>query len=212
MGTLVLARGQPLVVVDAACGDRRPNAAAIWLCWQPLGSARADTSEEITMAIKQFELFHGAVLTKLLRSDRPVTLRMIETRPGEAWAVYTINDEVDLFVKYSITARKLTRRQGALSWTFVFSPEQISQIRKLQAERDVYAALVCGRKDIKTGGLQTCLLRPDELEHLLDFNDASQQSLTVRYVPRKKLRVYSGHRVELLVAQNALDEWDVPGD
>jgi hypothetical protein len=30
------------------------------------------------MTIKQFELFHGAVLTKLVRSDRPITLRMID--------------------------------------------------------------------------------------------------------------------------------------
>lgn len=37
------------------------------------------------MAIDEFELFHGVVLTKLVRSDRPITLRMIETRPREAW-------------------------------------------------------------------------------------------------------------------------------
>ncbi len=32
------------------------------------------------MPIREFELFHGAALTKIVRSDRPMTLRMIE--PG----------------------------------------------------------------------------------------------------------------------------------
>ena len=32
------------------------------------------------MGIKQLQLFHGAVLAKLVRSEHPITMRMIETK------------------------------------------------------------------------------------------------------------------------------------
>lgn len=38
------------------------------------------------VSIREFELFHGAALTKIVRAERPVTLRLIETRPDDAWA------------------------------------------------------------------------------------------------------------------------------
>ncbi len=164
------------------------------------------------MAIKQFELYHGAVLTALVRSDRPVTLRMIETRPSEAWAVYTLNDEVDLYVKYSTAVRGLKTRKGAFSWTFPFGPEEVARLSELSTERDVYAALVCARRAISRGkDMHICLLHPEELTRLIDFDDHSSQSTTVRYIPRKKLRLFSRHKVELRVAQSALARWEVPG-
>jgi len=81
------------------------------------------------MPLREFELFHGAVLTKLVRNDRPVALRMIETRPSEAWAMYLINNEVPLLVKHSTNSRELRRRQGARSWTFVFGNDQLREVR-----------------------------------------------------------------------------------
>ena len=164
--------------------------------------------EEITMTIKQFELFHGAVLTKLVRSDQTRTLRLIETRPGEAWAVYTINDAADLFLKHSASARP--RARESFSWQFAFGPEQVNQIHERLVSRQVYVALVCGQSDVKQGKMQICFLHPDELAKLIDFEDASTQSITVRYIPRRKLKVCSGN-VGLSVSQNALDQWDVPG-
>lgn len=166
------------------------------------------------MSIKQFELFHGAVLAKLVRRGQRVALTMIETRPGDPWAVYTINDAVDLFVKYrtaSTARRRLIRPAGALSWSFVFTPDQLRQIRELQGRRDVFAVLVCGRAGVRDPDQQTCLLRPDQLERLLDLDDPTQQSVGVRYIPRKKLRVSSSRTERLLISQSALDRWDVPG-
>jgi hypothetical protein len=31
------------------------------------------------MSVREFELYHGAVLTKILRSEKPVALRLVET-------------------------------------------------------------------------------------------------------------------------------------
>jgi hypothetical protein len=163
------------------------------------------------MTIRQFELFHGAVLAKLVRNEKPLTLRMIETRTGEAWSVYTINDEVDLFLKHSASAKELTREPGSLSWHFVFTPKQVAQIDELQIVRQAHVALVCGRKDIRLENMQICLLTPKDVASLIDFEEKSSQSVTVKYIPGKKLRVYSGHSVECLIAQSSLDKWEVPG-
>lgn len=164
------------------------------------------------MGIREFEVFHGSVLTKLVRSDRPITLRMIETKPGEAWAAYTINDEVELFVKHSTNARPQARQKGAYSWSWVFNPDQIKQMNKLRKKRPVYAALVGGRKSIKRGKMQVCLLNPEQLDRLIDYSNPNAQSVTVKYVPGKQLRVFSDRKIELLVPQSALDQWVVPGN
>ena len=82
-------------------------------------------TKEKNVGIQIFELFHGAVLAKIMRSygDRPVVLRLVEVNPKEYWSVYTLNDEVHLVVKYRTRANKLSK--GRWSWNFVFSPEEI---------------------------------------------------------------------------------------
>lgn len=52
------------------------------------------------MAIKEFELFHGAVLAKLLRSNEPITLCLIERSERDPWASYRINDACSIYIKY----------------------------------------------------------------------------------------------------------------
>ena len=87
------------------------------------------------MAIKEFELFHGVVLTKILRSDRPVSFLFIENAQMIQVDVYTINDEIELFIKHSISPRALSRGKGGYSWIFTFSPDHITQLQKLQTKR-----------------------------------------------------------------------------
>ena len=79
------------------------------------------------MSIKEFELFHGAVLTKLVRIERPITVTLIETQREQTWSVYKVMDG-QLFIKHSTSPRPLSRGKGGYSWTFTFSPEHISQI------------------------------------------------------------------------------------
>lgn len=57
-------------------------------------------------AVRQFELFHGAVLTALLRRDHPIALSMVETMPSDSWSTYRINDAVNLVVTHSTTGMK----------------------------------------------------------------------------------------------------------
>jgi aminopeptidase-like protein len=117
------------------------------------------------MGIQQFELFHGAVLAKLMRSDRPIALRMIETK-DEAWSVYTVNDEVELFIKVRTIANELSRERDGLSWQFVFTPEQIGQIKSLYASKKVAIALVCGRQNIKDD-MQIAFIEQDDVKDII---------------------------------------------
>ena len=163
------------------------------------------------MTVKEFELYHGAVLTKVLRSEKPVSLRLIETKPGENWSTYTLNDVVHLLVTYSKNQRPVSRSGGGISWSFVFSTNQLRQMNPAKSKRPVWVAMVCGRKTPAEGDMQVCLLDPDQIAEAIDFS-AEQQSLTVRKPSSKgKLRVFKDRDERFLVAQSRLDNWEVPG-
>jgi len=163
------------------------------------------------MAVDEFELFHGVVLTKLVRSERPITLRMIETRPGEAWSAYTLNDEVDLFIKHSTTPRDTVRGGEGRAWSFVFGADQLRQMAASKAKGGVYVALVGGTRQIKDTQRCVCLLDPQEVSGLLDLSSTAQQALTVKLISGKSLRVYHGHEEKFKVPQNRLEKWQIPG-
>lgn len=162
------------------------------------------------MAIQEFELYHGAVMTKLLRSDKPTSLRLIETKPKETWATYTLNDTVDLFISYSKQARTVTRGENGTSWSFVFSANQLKQMQP--SPRPVWLALVCSyngasEKEKK----QICLLDPEQVESLIDYN-AKQDNVTIKKPDGQgQLRVIKDYEEQFYVPQSRLDNWNVPG-
>lgn len=163
------------------------------------------------MSVREFELYHGAALAKVLRSEKPVALRLVETKPGENWSTYTLNDAVDLFVTYSKRPRPVSRGGGGTSWSFVFSSNQLRQMNPAISKRAVWVALVCGRKCPGEGDIHVCLLDPEQISEAIDFS-AEQQSLTVRKPSGKgQLRVFKERYEQFLVAQSRLDKWEVPG-
>jgi len=164
--------------------------------------------------VREFELFHGIVLTKLLRSEKPTTLRMVETNPQQAWAAYEINDEVTLYIKYRTGPHTLSRGEGGQSWAFVFSSSELEKIQALKSKKQVYLALVCGKKAITGGdcGMRTCLLDPDKLRRIIDVTATGRQTVTVKSMPGKSLRVSGSSTTKpLIVSRNELDTWIVPG-
>lgn len=164
------------------------------------------------MSIKEFELFHGAVLTKLIRSDKSINLSMFETKLDDAWAAYTVNDAADIYIKHSLASRPRKKDEGGFSWTFIFNSEHIAQIKEIQIKRPVYIALVCGHKSIKEDRMEICFLDPDKVFDVLDFESTGTQSITVRYnAGAKKLRIYQERKPDVLVALNELDKWEIPG-
>ncbi|TCD46848.1 hypothetical protein [Chlorobium sp. N1] len=163
------------------------------------------------MSVREFELYHGAVLAKILRSDKPVALRLVETKPGENWSTYTLNDAVSLLVTFSKGPRPISRGNGGISWSFVFSVNQLRQMNPDNSELPVWVAMVCGRKSPADGDMQVCLLDPEQLADVIDFT-AAQQSLTVRNPKgRGQLRVFKGRKETFLVPQSRLEKWELPG-
>ncbi len=163
------------------------------------------------MSIKQFEVFHGIVLTKLLRSKKPVSLRMVETRPdSDDWRVYTINIDSDLFVKHRITY-KPPGKKGRYSWQFVFSQNEIFRIN--EKDKTMYIALVCGRQNIKEeiDIMEVCFLEPKKIANIFPSIIDKPFSLTVRSEPNKSLRIIVNRKVRDIIPVSAIENWDIPG-
>ncbi len=161
--------------------------------------------------VHEFELFHGIALTKLVRSDHPITLRMIETNTSEAWSAYTLDGQTTLYIKHS-TALKKSVRDKFITWPFSFSPNDIHKIAELSEQRSVHVALVCGNKTMQIKEMQICLIDPDQVKQLIDVGGSDAQSIRVKYIPGKSLRVTGSISAkELIVARNKFDSWRVPG-
>jgi hypothetical protein len=160
------------------------------------------------MPIREFELFHGAVLTKIVRSDQPMTLRMIETKPGESWSAYTVNGEITLILKHSTTPRRLKRVRGSSRWQFTLSVEQIQQLSGANS----WLGLVCGSPKIgMKAPMEVCLLDPNDIDRLVDKSSRAPQPIFVKYLPGKSLRVSSPKSEEFVVPRKRLDTWEIPG-
>lgn len=152
------------------------------------------------MPLKEYELFHGAVLTRLVRKDKPVTLRLIETNTSESWSVYRIND-VNIFFKHSSNPKDL--KKGGKSWTFPFTDKQLDKINK-----STHLALVCGDKDTKSKEMEICFIESSDVSILLS---ESAKSITAHVEKNNSFRVSSSAvREKIIVSRNAIDNYEVP--
>lgn len=163
-------------------------------------------------SVKQFELFHGLVLAKILREKRPTTLSMIKTNIQEEWSTYEVDiDGVDtsnvrLFFKHSTKSKPL-KKTGAESWNFNFTSGQLNQLR----EKKHRIVLVCGFQDVKSAkDMQICFPGPEQIETLLDLSSSDNVTRTVAVQAEKgkKLRAFSNRTNDkFTVGRNALSNW-----
>lgn len=101
------------------------------------------------MSIHDFELYHGAVLTTLVRSDRPVTLRTIETNASDCWSAYILDDAFVIYTKRSGHG-DWNEDTRSVKWTFTFQPEHLNELGRFEAEHhNVSMALVCANHDLR---------------------------------------------------------------
>lgn len=164
------------------------------------------------MPIKQFELFHGAVLTRLMRNKRPMTLRLIETNANEAWAAYLINDALAILIKYSASPQP--GKGSARSWQFTFPAKQLAQLKKLGKDQQVYVALVCGAENLSDEEMEICLVEPAEVTNLIDPESKAAQWMRVAIQERKRPVVtgaLSGKSRGIKVPRNRVEQLEVPG-
>lgn len=159
------------------------------------------------MSIRQFEIFHGIALTKLIRSEKPVSVSLIETKPAEDWQVYGIID-IDLFVKHRTKSNSQVRKKGRQSWQFIFSQGEISRINK--RGRPVYVALICGHQSIQEE-MEICFLKPEQVREVFPSDADKPFSLTVRSEPGNSLWVFVHRQVRIKVPRSAIEKWEIPG-
>lgn len=168
------------------------------------------------MSIKEMELFHGAVLAKLFRSDKPVSLRMVEMDFEQSRRAYLVNDMAYIYIKHGKNPRK-SKRLPLFTWIFSFSNNHIEDLKKLRGnKKDVYLALVCGQESISSPDpAEICFLDWDQIWKCLDSEKLNeQQFITVKYQKSHSFRVWGIKNTSIdpiLVNQDSLVDWEVPG-
>lgn len=167
------------------------------------------------MGVKDFELFHGAVLAKLIRNGRPISLKLIEMQIDQSRCAYLINDSTYVYVKHSKTPKESKKDENTFSWVFSFTPEHLQEIKELKGEKDLCLALVCGQNEItRKTPIEVCFLEWDQIAECFEMEAVGQQSITVKYKKGCKMRVWGrGNTMHhpLLINQDALTVWKVPG-
>lgn len=131
------------------------------------------------MKIKDIELFHGAVITRLMRKDRPVALKMFEFDADNYRSVYILmDDEGDkpLYIKHSRGSQPSTRYEIKKKWNFTFHVNHFMEIDELIREYGtVYIILVCGEELIGADDTYIVLLPYDDLSKCVDVTGKSGQ-------------------------------------
>lgn len=157
--------------------------------------------------IQQYEFLHGCVLTAIMRSDRPSTVRLIETDIDKAWSMYKVNDAF-IHIKPSTTS-KVYKRDHSRNWQFTFSRNELVRIK----ENESNVVLVCATSDIKSKvKMWRILIDFDTVKTLLDLDSPpAQDSISAKYRPKARKLDISGNGKEILIAPKALIDWEIPG-
>ena len=144
------------------------------------------------MPIQKSELFHGAVLIRLMRSKRPMTSQLLDIKTGkEPWATYILNNKLAILIKSSTSPKP--GKDNVNRWSFTFQTNQLNALKKLnkQYQDQVYVALVCGVDNLKIKDKNTeiCLIEPAELTSLIELDASSSQHMSIYLQDNKQLNV-----------------------
>lgn len=83
------------------------------------------------MSVTVKDLFHGAVLSKLIRKDRPLPIKLIEMDFDQSRSAYLVNIDTYFYIKSSKSPKLGKRRDKTWTWTFTFSPKHITELNDL---------------------------------------------------------------------------------
>jgi hypothetical protein len=123
--------------------------------------------------IKEYEIYHGSVLSRLMHStNAPVTIKALTDYGNLA---YLLNQITVLYIKYS------TKRLSP--WSFSFSNAHHIDILSLQRQfGSIVLALVCGNDGIVT-------INFSEIQHLLGNPSEKGASISCSRKPREMYTV-----------------------
>lgn len=157
------------------------------------------------MSLKNYELYHGAVLTQVVRNP-DVSLKLIE-RDNEklGWGMYRIiTDKNDCILFIKSTSRKPNKGRNNIEYSnFTFSPDDIVRLNS-NFDKDLLLCLVCCDNHI-------CLLTKDDIIELKIPESKKTCGVTVSWTKGSSLTVKSKlAKLERKIARNALKnyEWE----
>ncbi len=155
------------------------------------------------MSIKQLELFHGAVLSKITR-NKTNKISLIEWDEKENRALYNVeterNSELSILIKYDATARTKKKNNG-LAWDFV----------DLTYRDNCHFCLVCVEAKVIDGDtiMEVCAISPEDIHKLFTKEELEQRSAISCVVSLEKGKSFRVSRkqknIELIIKRNAIE-------
>lgn len=155
------------------------------------------------MGISRFEMYHGAVLTQIVRNPE-ISLKLIERDSAKhGWGMYSIasgSKDYVIFIKSTSKIYKAKRTQEDYSG-FTFAVEHIDKLKQ-HLDKNLLVCLVCYDQNI-------CLLTQSDIEELKLLDSKKSCRIAVYWKYGLELRVISpftelSHRV----ARNRLKNYD----
>lgn len=155
--------------------------------------------------IRDFHYIHGAVLARILRANKPVSVMLLETEAG-SWSSYDINLDHRLIVLTGTNLRRVEQGGAGYSWTCQVSDNQMKQIAC--RNKSVCIACVLPRATLKDSGQFICFLSPNDVQEIVDTSN-SKDTFVVRKLDKKnsKFQVFRNKKVRLEVNLNAIDTY-----
>lgn len=114
--------------------------------------------EVVLMAIKEFEYCHGAILTKFLKKDIPMTLTLIETDKNQSWSAYKTSNNKNHYIFYIKCCLHPQVTKKHVRWIFRFTNEHLNELKKFLSN-NLWMGLVCAQKYCKAKPMKLCLLK-----------------------------------------------------
>jgi hypothetical protein len=138
----------------------------------------------------EFEFYHGAVLVKIVQSDKKTT---INSYPSHSRSSYVVNSNIGLYIKHS--SNRLS------PWSFSFSKSHQDEIDAMQRELgSVYIAFVCGKDGI-------ACLSYDEFKMVLNDIHDDYEWVRISRRPREKYAISgSDGKLKVKIAHNHFPE------
>lgn len=150
----------------------------------------------------QFELYHGAVLSQIIRNPL-INLKLIERNDSYGWGAYEVTDNSTthrIYIKW--TSQITNRRKGESVCNFTFNEIDIDKLRSIDISRNLLICLVCSDKEI-------CTLEWGDIDDLRLTLERTPANISVSWGPNTSLHVKCrGLELSRTIPRNRLKTFD----
>lgn len=150
------------------------------------------------MSISKFELFHGAVLSQIIRSPM-ISIKLLEKSADFEWGAYEISDNLithKVFVKSCAKVRNGLKNKSYAN--FSFSEMDILKLRKIDTGKNLLVCLVCADKEI-------CTLEWEDIDAGRLLFEKTSTNIVVSWTKGSSLRIKCrGKLLDTTIPRNRL--------